>query len=130
MSTPLAGTFADSSPQTSRSRRWLGVTIQLVAALIAAYAIFRMGALWSSRGFAQAQPVPGPNPFLANFPRYSIAALWPLPGAILLFFSASAFRQRTPRWWILLLVAALWFAAYLLVRSPQMYYYWLVPRPS
>ena len=130
MSNPVVDTFADSLPQTSRSRRWLALVIQLVAVLIAAYAIFRMGALWSWRGFAQAQPVPGPNPFLANFPRYSIAALWPLPGAILLFFSASAFRQRTPRWWIPLLVAALWFAAYLLVRPPQMYYYWLVPTPS
>jgi hypothetical protein len=102
--------------------------VQLVAILIAAYAIFTMGVLWSWREFAQVRPVPGP--FLPNFPRYTVSTLWPLPGALLLFLAAGGFGRRWPRWWILFVAATLWFVAYLLVRPPQIYYYWLTPTPS
>ncbi len=124
----MDNTIASAPPQStvqSRSRRWLVVAAQVVAILIAAYGIFRFGMLWSLRGFAL--PQPSPNPFLANFPRYAIAALWPLPGALLLFVAAGRFGRRRPRWWILALAAGLWFAAYLLVRPAEVYYYWLMP---
>ena len=127
MNTPVVSTPPESTGRGSPRRRWLVVGVQVLAILIAAYAIFTMGVLWSWRAFAQVRPVPGPNPFLLNFPRYAVTALWPLPSAILLFLSAVGFGRRWPRWWVLFLAATLWFAAYFLVRPPQIYYYWLMP---
>jgi hypothetical protein len=125
MDNQTASGFPQAKIQVQRSRRWVTIAVQLIAGMIGAYAIFRFGVLWSLRGFAQAQP--SPNPFLANFARYSIAVLWPIPGAVMLFLAAGGFRRRTPRWWVLLLAACVWFAAYLLVRPGEVYYYFLTP---
>ncbi len=114
-----------STATASRVRRWSVIGVQVIAIGIAALAVFQFGGLWTLRGFAQAQPTP--NPFTANSFRYAVAVLWPIPGAVLLFASASGFGGRRPWWWIPLAVSLVWFAAYVLVRPPQTYYYWLAP---
>jgi hypothetical protein len=128
MEMPVVNVITGALSANARSRRWLVIAAQSTSIVIAAYAIFRLGALWSLRAFAEAQP--SPNPFLANFPRYAIAVLWPLPGAVMLFLSAGGFGRGSPRWWVLLVAAILWFAAYLLVKPSQVYFYWLVPTPT
>ena len=127
MSAPVESAIASSTMKPWPPRRIVAVVVQLLAILIATYGIFRFGALWSLRQFAEAQPVPGPNPLLVNFPRYTIATLWPIPGAALLFLAAGGLGRRSPRWWVLLVAAGLWFLAYLLVRPAQVYYYFLTP---
>ena len=126
MTQPTASTSAQADSEAGQAPRWLVSAVQILAIAIAAFAIFRLGSLWSLRGFAQAQ-APGPNPFLAAFPRYVLAVLWPVPGAVLLFLAAGGFGRRTPRWWLFLVAAGLWFAVYLLIKPPEMYYYWLTP---
>ena len=127
MSAPVESTIA-SSPMNPWPPRRIGmVAVQLLAILIATYAVFRFGALWTLRQFSEAQRIPGPNPFLVNFPRYTVATLWPIVGAVLLFLAAREFGRRSPRWWVLLVAAGIWFLAYLLVRPAQVYYYFLTP---
>ena len=111
--------------------RWLSTGLYIAAALIVCLVIFRAGALWTLRGFAIAQLPPGdPNPFVASFPRYALATLWPLPAAALLALSAVALR-RGQRWHLVpLIMAVLWLAAYPLIRPPHTYYYFLTPTPS
>src|SRR5262245_30227657 len=127
MDAPATSAIAEAPMHPWPPRRLMIVAVQVLAVLIAAYAVFRFGSLWSLRQFAQAQPVPGPNPFLENFPRYTMATLWPIPGAVLLFLSAASFGRRKPMWWILLVAAGLWFLAYFVIRPNQVYYYWLMP---
>ena len=127
MSVPVESAVASSTMNPWPPRRIIAVVVQLLAIFIAAYGIFRFGALWSLRHFAEAQRVPGPNPFLVNFPRYTIATLWPIVGAAFLFVAAGGFGRRSPRWWVWLVVAGLWFLAYLLVRPAPVYYYFLTP---
>ena len=127
MSAPVESAMASPTPKPWPPRRIVAVIVQLLAVIVASYGIFRFGVLWSWRQFAEAQPVPGPNAFLVNFPRYAIATLWPIPGAGLLFLAAHGFGRRGPRWWLLLVAAGLWFLAYLLVRPAQVYYYFLTP---
>jgi drug/metabolite transporter (DMT)-like permease len=121
---------AEPAPQPPFRRR-LALASFVVAGLIAAFAIFRFGMLWSMHGFAQAQVVAGqPNPFIQAFFRNSVAVLWPIPAAVLLCLSGAALR-RSPKWaWVLFLGALVWSAAYPLVKPPPTYYYWLSPYPS
>jgi hypothetical protein len=113
-------------------RRIAVLTVKLLAVAIATFAVFRAGALWSSRALLQAQHFGSPNaaldPLLAHFTRYAIGVLWPIPGAAMLFLAAGGFERGKRWWWPLLLVALGWLAATWIVQGPQVYYYWLTPQ--
>ena len=115
---------------TPGDRRWVPLALYVAAALLAAFAVYGFGGLSTTRAFALAQPQgPGPNPFEANYLRYAVAVLWPLPAAALLVVSGAGFGRGRPRWWIPLILAGVWLAAYYVVKPPQTYYYWLWPVP-
>jgi len=131
MNTFLMAPPEQLTPQAARLRHGLALTAQIVAGALVVLAVFKAGALWNLRVFAQSQELghPGPphDPFLAQFGRYAIAVLWPIPGAVGLFFSAQAFAGGK-RWWLIVLLGTVgWFGAYFVIAPPQVYYYWLRP---
>jgi hypothetical protein len=124
------------TPRAARTRTTVAVLAQLVAVGLIALALFRAGALWSIRGFAQAQAEglgqagPVSDPFLAQFAGYAVAVLWPIPGAIALFAAARGFAGGKRWWWIVFLVALAWLGFYFVIAPAEIYYYWLRPTPQ
>ena len=115
-------------PNPSRPRRWFTFGLYSAAAVLAAFAIFRFGALSTLRAFALAQPSGSVrNPFEAHYLRYVVAVLWPLPAAAFLIITALAFSRGRSWRWVPLILAVLWITAYVVIKPPTTYYYWLSP---
>jgi len=123
------------TPRAARARTTLAITAQVVAVALIALAVFRAGALWSIRGFAQTQAEglgqagSVSDPFLAQFTKYAVAVLWPIPGAIALFAAGRGFAGGKRWWWIVFLVALAWLGFYFVIAPAEVYYYWLRPAP-
>ena len=122
--------------RAARTRTTLAILAQLVAIGLIALAVFRAGALWSIQGFAQAQAEglgqagSVSDPFLAQFTKYAVAVLWPVPGAIALFAAARGFAGGKRWWWIVFVVALAWLGLYFVIAPGEVYYYWLRPAPQ
>jgi hypothetical protein len=115
---------------SGRTPRWAARGLQVLAIMLAAYAFFRTSLLWRMYQVDRAYALSEPGLFAANFPRYLIGVLWPLPGAALLFWAGGRLAAGVPRWWLPAIAAGVWLAGYLLVQPPHVYYYWLIPSPK
>ncbi len=102
-------------PRPSPQTPWLVLSLQIAGVFLAAFAVFRFGALWGMRATAELQPHDTYS-FQTTYIRYLVAVLWPLPAGLLLFLSAAAFRHGRKWRWAPVMVAALWLAAYVVIR--------------